>query len=45
MVPAAVLVIEASGKSEPRCKKTGLRGIRPHPTKSGLYNQRRRLEA
>ena len=45
MVPAAVLVIEAAGKSEPRCEKTGLRGIRPDPTNTGLYNQRKRLEA
>ena len=23
---------------EPRCEKTGLRGFRPGPTKTGLYN-------
>ena len=26
---------------EPRCKKTGLRGFRPGPTQTGLYNHRR----
>ena len=25
---------------EPRCEKTGLRGFRPGPTQTGLYNQR-----
>ena len=30
---------------EPRSEKTGLRGFRPGPTQSGLYNQRRQLEA
>ena len=31
--------------NEPRCEKTGLRGFRPSPTQTGLYNHRRRLEA
>ena len=31
--------------SEPRCEKTGLRGFRPGPTQSGLYDHRRWLEA
>ena len=30
---------------EPRCEKTGLRGFRPGPTQTGLYNDRRLLEA
>ena len=30
---------------EPRCEKTGLRGFRPGPTLTGLYNHRRWLEA
>ena len=30
---------------EPRCEKTGLRGFRPGPTQTGLYNNRRWLEA
>ena len=25
---------------EPRCEKTGLRGFRPGPTQTGLYNHR-----
>ena len=32
-------------KNEPRCEKTGLRGIRPGPTQTGLYSYRRWLEA
>ena len=30
---------------EPRCEKTGLRGFRPGPTLTGLYNHTRWLEA
>ena len=30
---------------EPRCEKTGLRGIRPGPTQTGLYSHRRWLDA
>ena len=30
---------------EPRCEKTGLRGFRSCPTQTGLYNNRRWLEA
>ena len=30
---------------EPRCEKTGLRGFRPGPTQTGLYNHIRWLEA
>ena len=30
---------------EPRCEKTGLRGFRPGPRQTGLYNDRRLLEA
>ena len=30
---------------EPRCEKGGLRGFRPGPTQSRLYNHRRWLEA
>ena len=30
---------------EPRCEKTGLRGFRPSPTQTRLYNHRRWLEA
>ena len=30
---------------EPGCEKTGLRGFRPGPTQTGLYNNRRWLEA
>ena len=30
---------------EPRCEKTGLRGLRPGPTQTGLYSDRRWLEA
>ena len=29
---------------EPRCEKTGLRGFRPGPTQTGLYNHTRWLE-
>ena len=28
----------ASYTHEPRCEKTGLRGFRPGPTQTGLYN-------
>ena len=31
--------------NEPHREKTGLRGLRPCPTQTGLYNHRRRLEA
>ena len=31
--------------SEPRSEKTGLRGFRPGPTQTRLYNHRRWLEA
>ena len=30
---------------EPRCEKTGLRGFRPGPTQTGLYNHTKWLEA
>ena len=30
---------------EPRCEKTGLRGLRPGPTQTRLYCDRRWLEA
>ena len=30
---------------EPRSEKTGLRGFRPDPKQTGLYNHRRWLEA
>ena len=30
---------------EPRCEKTGLRGLRPGPTQTWLYSHRRWLEA
>ena len=30
---------------EPRCEKTGLRGFRPSPTQTGLYNHTIWLEA
>ena len=30
---------------EPRREKTGLRGFRPGPTQTGLYNLRSRLDA
>ena len=33
------------GTYEPRCEKTGLRGFRPGPTQTELYNHRRKLEA
>ena len=33
------------GVFEPRCEKTGLRGFRPGPTQTRLYNHRRWLEA
>ena len=33
------------GLNEPRSEKTGLRGVRPGPTQTGLYSQRRWLEA
>ena len=35
----------ASALFEPRSEKTGLRGFRPGPTQTGLYNHRRWLEA
>ena len=31
--------------NEPRCEKTGLRGFRQGPTQTGLYSDRRWLEA
>ena len=31
--------------NEPRCEKTGLRGLQPGPTQTGLYNHRRWLAA
>ena len=31
--------------NEPHCEKTGLRGFRPGPTQTGLYNHTRWLEA
>ena len=31
--------------NEPRSEKTDLRGFRPGPTQTGLYNNRRWLEA
>ena len=31
--------------NEPRSEKTGLRGFRPGPTQTGLYNHTRWLEA
>ena len=31
--------------NKPRSEKTGLRGLRPGPTKTGLCNHTRRLEA
>ena len=35
---------EGSWCIEPRCEKNGLRGFRPGPTQTGLYNNRRWLE-
>ena len=32
-------------QNEPRCEKTGLRGFRPGPTQTRLYNHTRWLEA
>ena len=32
-------------RNEPRSEKTGLRGFRPGPTQTGLYGDRRWLEA
>ena len=37
--------IQGISKYEPRCEKTGLRGFRPGPTQTGLYNHTRWLEA
>ena len=34
-----------AGVIEPRCEKTGLRGFRPGPTQTGLYNHRIWLES
>ena len=31
-------------QDEPRCEKTGLRGFRPGPTKTGLFSHRRWLQ-
>ena len=46
MLPEAVrLVIKLVIRYEPRCQKTGLRGFRPGPTQTGLYNCVRWLEA
>ena len=36
--------VGASFIYKPRSEKTGLRGFRPGPTQTGLYNQRRWLE-
>ena len=35
----------SSFKNEPRSEKTGLRGFRPRPTQTGLYNHTGWLEA
>ena len=44
-----VLLIDQNKRTsltfEPRCEKTGLRGIRPGPTQTRLYSHRRWLEA
>ena len=37
--------LERSIINEPRREKTGLRGSRPGPTQTGLYNHTRWLEA
>ena len=34
-----------TSRYEPRCEKIGLRGFRPGPTQTRLYNHRRWLEA
>ena len=41
----AVLSVPLLLTYEPRCEKTGLRGVRPGPTQTGLYSHRRWLEA
>ena len=40
-----VIVMSGVRRSEPRCEKTGLRGFRPGPTQTGLYNHRICLDA
>ena len=39
------LVTDSTYIYEPRGEKTGLRGIRPGPTQTGLYSHRRWLDA
>ena len=39
------LNLDDQSSFEPRCEKTGLRGFRPGPTQTGLYNHKRWLEA
>ena len=49
MTMIMIIIFQLGGftveKNEPRCEKTGLRGFRPGPTQTGLYNHRRWLEA
>ena len=45
VVKQSKLSKRSTGKIEPRSEKTGLRGFRPGPTQTGLYNHRRWLEA
>ena len=40
-----LLMVSHSLTFESRCEKTGLRGFRPGPTQTGLYNHTRWLEA
>ena len=40
-----VSVAEVNEVNDPCCEKIGLRGFRPGPTQTGLYNYRRWLEA
>ena len=41
VLTAVYLVSEYVDIFEPRCEKTGLRGFRPGPTQTRLYNHRR----
>ena len=43
--PLIIYTIKWLDLNEPRCEKTGLRGFRPGPTQTGLYNHTRWLEA
>ena len=45
LIESLRIYYRSTGLYEPHCEKTGLRGFQPCPTQTGLYNQRRWLDA